>query len=112
MIYKVVFKKEGATGIHITETKFKDISRVCTGEGNGVTFFNSEGEVLTFIPNESLLYIEKVEPLTASQAFSGVEIPVMEVNRSWFERLLKDVEKNMEKEVFVYGKFPRNQEGG
>ena len=63
MIYKVVFRKTGDAGVHVTETKFRNISRVRTDIGNGVTFFGSQqGEVLAFIPNESLLYIEKVEP--------------------------------------------------
>lgn len=60
MIYKVAFKQKDTTGIHVTETKFKGIKRVCLNRRNGVTFIGSNNEILAFIPNDSLLYIEKV----------------------------------------------------
>lgn len=101
MIYKVVFKKEETTGIHITETKFKGISRVCTSGGNGVTFFDSEGEVLTFIPNESLLYIERVIPVTKDAASLATKIALSwkDIKDEQMEQLAMDISKRVRRNV-------------
>lgn len=103
MIYKVVFKKEDVQGVHVNETKFKGVSRVCTDKGNGVTFFDSEGRVLSFIPNESLLYIERVKPLKTESVSPATMAALFGKNA---EQLADDIKRRLEKEVFVYGKFP------
>lgn len=63
MVYEVVFRRREETGVGpgITRIKYKGVRRVSTDNENGVTFIGSKNEVLAFIPNEVLLYVEKTE---------------------------------------------------
>lgn len=65
MVYEVVFRRREEMGVDpgITRIKYKGVRRVSTENENGVTLIGSKNEVLAFIPNEVLLYVEKVEQL-------------------------------------------------